>query len=465
MARNSLTTPTAWKELLVLQAPDGQLNPTVVVTGVNPWTAGMGTGGFPWSFGNHIQFAISSEDAAGLVISPGLSDPLDTFDDFPGLLSSIEIDHAGLPIPFAPQVERGASFEKTIQLAFSEPMTTATPPTITPQTANLSIRGVLDSAWGRDSTSPSATPPSAASSAFLRLAFSVKGACTELLVARSPGDLLLEVRDSAYFAPSASARLLFLDGLTGAFLGEASNLAAVDASLERLTLAIPLDADLPAGALVCAIAGGHASLAHYLTGSNDVITVDDATPFFVGEPVAVYEPRVGGAGEIQDLRTLTGVDTVTRVLHLSAPLTPGHGAASLVLPLNGQGGEVALRPGVALALQRDAAGGPNTELFVSAPTSLMVGDTVLVDADGLLGTTPDQAQAVVKQVKFAPATAGAPLSIIVDLPSTLTLLHGRSVVIGLGDSFLVGGTIGTAATAATPLDRHRDQFSPDGLLY
>jgi hypothetical protein len=95
----------------------------------------------------------------------------------------------------------------------------------------------------------------------------------------------------------------------------------------------------------------------------------------------------------------------------------------------------------------------------------MVGDTVLVDADGLLGTTPDQAQATVKQVKFAPAAAGAPLSIVVDLPPTLTLLHGRSVVIGLGDSFLVGGTVSTSTKTATPLDRHGDQFTPDGLLY
>jgi hypothetical protein len=465
MARNSLTAPTAWKELLVLQAPDAQLNPTVMVTGVNPWTAGLGTGGFPWSFGNHVLFAISSEDAAGLVINQGLSNPLDTVDEFPGMLTAIEIDHAGLPLPFTAGEERGASFEKTIGLTFSEPMTTASPPSITSQTANLAVREVVASAWGRDSSTPSATPPSAASTAFLLLALSVKGACTELLVARSPGDLLLAVRDSSYFAAGAATRLLFLDGTTGAFLGEASNVAAVDATLQRLTLATPLAADLPAGALACAITGGHASLAHYLAGADGSITVNDATAFFVGEPVAIYEPRVDGAGEIQDLRTVTGVDTAAGVLHLSAPLTPGHGAASLVLPLNGLGSEVALRPGAPLALQRDAIGGPGTELFVTAPTSVMVGDTVLVDADGLLGTTPDQAQAIVKQVKFAPASAGAPLSIVLDLPPTLTLLHGRSVVIGLGDSFLVGGTVSTSATAAAPLDRHRDQFTPDGLLY
>jgi hypothetical protein len=221
---------------------------------------------------------------------------------------------------------------------------------------------------------------------------------------------------------------------------------------------------VPSGALACAVSGGVAPVPHLVAESGARISVSDAAAFFVGEPVAVHEPGAAGAAPIHDVRTVAGLDSVAGLLVLSAPLTPGHGTASVVVPLNGLGGEVALRPSTPLTLQRDAAGGTDTELFVVGPTSVMVGDTVLVDGDGHLQTTPDQAQATVKQVKFAPGETG-PYSIVVDLPPSLTLLHGRSRVIGLGDSFGVGGTRDTTATGTTPLEPHGDQFSPDGFRY
>jgi hypothetical protein len=124
---------------------------------------------------------------------------------------------------------------------------------------------------------------------------------------------------------------------------------------------------------------------------------------------------------------------------------------------------VALRPSASLELVRDALGSTGVELFVAGPATVMVGDTVLVDADGLLGTTQDQAQGTVRQVRCDPGSASS--SIVVDLPRSLLLLHGRAVVIGLGDSFQVGGTRDTTAPAPAALDPHADQFSPDGLLY
>jgi hypothetical protein len=125
---------------------------------------------------------------------------------------------------------------------------------------------------------------------------------------------------------------------------------------------------------------------------------------------------------------------------------------------------VSLRPSASLSLQRDAAGGPDTEIFFTGPANVMVGDNVLVDADGHLGTTADQAQARVKEVRFAP-TGTTPCSIVLDLPASLSLIHGRASVIGLGDSFAVSGTRDSTAPAVTPLDPHGDQFSPDGLRY
>ncbi len=462
MARNTVTAPTAWQELLVVAAPDPNLDPTVVATGVNPWTAGLGTGGFPWSFGNHVQFAIASEDAQKVMSN--VSDPLDTADDFPGLLTSIAIDDAALPVPFDVRTERGATFVKTVRLSFSEPISTTAPPTLTSQSTNVTIRDIKATAWGDSGAAPSVNPPSAAANAFLRMTLTVKGACSELLVRRSAGDLILQVRDTSFFV--GATRLLFLDGSTGAFLGEAIGLAAVDATLSRLTLGAALVPDLPPGALVCALSGGGATVTQFGSSTGNRVMVEDATPFFVGEQVVIYQPQTGGAGQICDLRTVAGVDTVAtpNVLLLSEAPTDGHDTASVVLPLNGLGGEVSLRPSAPLVLQSDASGGPDTtELFVAGTANVMVGDTVLVDADGDLATTPDQAQATVKQVKFAPVGGTPSYSIVID--RSLTLLHGLAKVIGMGDSFKVGGTRDTSAAAVTALDPHRDQFSADGLLY
>ena len=464
MARNTLTAPTAYRELALVPAPDPSLNPTVVATGLNPWTAGLGTGGAPWSFTNHIEFTISSEDEKGVLTTNAISAPLDTVDVYPGHVTGVEIDLSTLPVPFDPQVERGATFTKTIRLTFSEPMRTEAPPTLTSQSANVNLRRVLSSTWGSDPALPANNPPSAAANAFLKVELTANGPCTELLVGRSPGDVVLVLRDASLVLPDPASRLVLLDGTTGAFLGEAGSVSIVNVETGQVGLGSPVSAEVPAGSLACTLDGGAFAVPRLASESGTRLSVTDATPFFVGEQVAVHEPSAGGAPAVHDVRTVAGVDTVEKVLVLSEPLSPGHGAASSVIPLNGLGGEVALRPGADMALVRDVIGGSDRELFVASPVSLMVGDTVLVDGDGRLGTTSDQAQAVVKQVRFAPAS-GTPCSLVVDLPPALLLLHGRAAVIGMGDSFGVGGTRDTTATAAIPLDAHGDQFSPDGRRY
>jgi hypothetical protein len=472
--RNTVTSPTDWKELLPpIAAPDPQLSPTVVARGIDPWTAGLGSGGFPWSFGNHLQFSVLSDDANGNPIDGGATASLETADEFPGVLTSVAVDDPALPAPFDAQLERGVTFTKAVRVSFSEPMRTDSWPTLTAMSGNVLRQRVIAAAWGSDEQHPSSTPSSAASHAFLAMEFTVRGPCTELLVARSTGDQLLELRDVSLFLARADARLLFLDPDAGAFVGEAENITTVAQSVSRIALQDGLGFDAPAGSLVCALSGGAVSVPTWEAASASSVQVSDATPFYVGEQVAIYEPQVGGSGEILDLLTVTGVDTRpgVNVLLLSAPPSGGHTSASrivplsgLALPLNGVGGEVALRPSEELSLQRDVLGGKNVEVFLSAPAAVMVGDTVLVDADGVLRTTFDQAQARVTQVRFAPSGAG-PYSIVVDLPPWLLLLHGRARVIALGDAFLVGGTRDTSAAELTPLDVHADQFSPDGLLY
>jgi hypothetical protein len=332
--------------------------------------------------------------------------------------------------------------------------------------ANVVSHRITSVAWGADPLTPSFTPTSAEAHAFLALEITVQGACTELLVDRAAGDLLLALRDVERFRAATDARLVFLDPDSGAFLGEAEGVTTVAPSVSRIALAAPLPFAAPGGALVCAISGGAAPVPTWQGATGARVSVSDASPFFVGEPVMVYEPQVAGTGAILDVLTVTGLDTTPggEVVVLSGTPSAGHTVASLVVPLNSLGGEVALRPSVELSLQGDVLGGPEVALPVGAPAPVMVGDTILVDADGDLQTTADQAQATVKQVRFAPSGAG-PSAIVVDLPASLLLLHGRARVIALGDAFRVGGTRDTSAAAPTALDPHADQFSPDGLLY
>jgi hypothetical protein len=472
LARNVVTSPTTWTEIAAaIEAPDPRSYPIVVAKGLKPWAFGLGTGGNPWSFGNAIELVVSADDAAGANIASGITAPLATSDEFPGVLTSVAIDPA-LPEPFAPHVERGVTFTKTFLLGLSEPMLTDVPPGLEVQhedgapEPNVRIRRVVASAWSADGQLPSGAPPSAAPYAIVQLELSVKGACTEVRVARSAGDLILVVRDATLFQVDPAAGVLLVDGATGAFVDAATGVSAVDGTLGRIALGTPLAADVPAGALACAISGGPSPLPSLVAESGARITVTDATPFFVGETVVVYEP----SARLLDVRTVAGVDSVDRVLALSAPLSAGHGPASVVVALNGLGGEVALRSSADLALARDAVGGTDTELFVADPQQVMIGDRVLVDADGDLRTVrakrplPDQVQATVKQVRLAPAPGALP-SIVVDLPAGMILVHGEAKVLGLGDAFAVGGTRDTTAKEITPLDPHADQFTADGLLY
>ena len=460
IARNTIGAPDS-AVLATIAAPDPTLDPTVVATGLNPWNAGLGHTSSPWSAGNGVAFAVVAESASGSVLSTSAA--LVTADEFPGMLTTVEVDRPGLAAPFALGTERGSSFTKSFHLGFTEPMQTVAVANLVPLSTNVVVRRIKAAAWGTE-RGPDVTSPALASHAWLDAELAVTGACTETTVDRYAGDRILAVRDASYFPQRPDARVVFLATADGAFLAEGAGVSAVNLALGRVTLSAPLSGDVPVGSLACVFAGGPGPVPRLVAGAGPRLVVDDATPFWIGEPVLVYEPQVAGTGQVSDVRTVTGVDTATRTLVLDAPLAAGHGTSSAIVPLPGLGGEVTLRPSMPLVLRRDALGGADAELFLAAPAPVRVGDTVLVDGDGDLGTTPDQVQARVKQVRLAPAS-GTAYSIVVDLPDDALLLHGLSVVVGLGDAFQVGGTRDSSASAPQPLDRHADQFSPDGFLF
>ncbi len=456
-AGNGTGLTLQWREVTVVAAPDPNTNPTIVAA-ANLFTQGLGYAGSPWLFGNEVDLAVTSEDVNGFQSPIDGTKILATKDSFGGLITGVAVD-VNTTFPFASNVERGSSFVKSLRLDFSEPMNATSPLALTSGSSNLTVGKLNNLGWS-NSTTPSATPLNTGTSAFANVSLSVKGACTELLADRAPGDALLPVRDSSLFAAGATSRAVLLNPGAGGFLFEVLNIASVQPAV--ITLGAPIAAAAPAarsGSLLCALQAP-ATLAKAVTISTSAtVVVDDASSFFPGEPVLVYEPQAGGAGQVFDQRLVNGVDTTTNTLVLSAALTAGHTAATVVLAMNVLGGEVALRNPQALALTQDVAGAAGIDLPLAGTASVLVGDTVLIDADGDMKTTTDQVQAKVKAVKMA----GAAPAITVDLPTSLTLLHGRARVIALGDSLNVAGVHDTSS-ATSKLDTHRDQFTADGTL-
>ncbi len=445
-----------------IQLPDPNQAQSVVATNVSPWALHLGYTAGPWAFGNHIQFAVTSEDALGFTSSIDPSKILDTGDTFGGLLTTASID-VNASVPFAATTELGDTFVKALQLGFSEPMRTQTTPQLTALANRVSIKKVLASAWANGSGSLGQSFDSA-TQAFLSVEFNSGGTCTEVTVARSPGDTLIVVRDASYFSAGASSSLVFLSS-GGQFVAEAVGLTAVDPTTNRITLTTPLanGISLQQGSLVCALQGATVATVP-VAPTTSTLTASSAVQFAVGDLVLFYEPKNGSAAPIVDVSTVVGVDTTTNAVVLSTAPNAGHTTASLLLRMPALGGERALRSASQLAITKDIVGGAGATFTLAAPaTQLAVGDTVLVDADGDLKTTNDQAQVKVTALSFAPTAQPLVYSFTADLPATLTLLHGKSKVIALGDAFSVTGTKDSSGNST--LDVHRDQFTSDGELF
>jgi Carboxypeptidase regulatory-like domain len=465
-AGNGATAFLDWEQIATTAAPDPTVT-TQVIAQVNPWSPdtgrALGYGGAPWAFGNHVQFTVLSQDALGFTSPIDTTKVLDTADTFGGLITSIDVDSGAV---YPSQQERGTSFTKAVHVTFSEPMnSSSSTPTITSGNTNLTVVKVLASTWGNGNAPGVAL--NGANAAFENLQLSVKGACSEVTVVRSAGDTLVPVRDTANFL--SGARVLFLaSSAPPAYIGEATiaGTAGVDTVNKLLTLSTGMATSTPQGSLVCALSG--ATEAIFTAQGTGTINVSDATPFFVGEMVAIYEPQLNATPPVYDVRTVQGVDTVAKLLLLSGgPLQAGHTPnTSVVVPLNGGNfgsQEVQLRGAVQMDLAKDASGARAVDLFVAGPYGeVMVGDQLLVDADGDLKTTNDQQVVTINQVKFAPTTTPAAFSVVVDLQSVL-LIHGKSKVIALGDSFKVTGTKDSSGNNK-PLDTHRDQFTADGAV-
>jgi hypothetical protein len=203
--------------------------------------------------------------------------------------------------------------------------------------------------------------------------------------------------------------------------------------------------------------------------SPGAVTVSSAAAFRVGQQVAYYEPAAGTVPGILDLRTVVYLDTVTGTLGFSVAPSPGHTTASVIFPLDGVTGEYALRAPTTVAPASDTAPGTNVSIGLNVSTDAVVGDSVLLDGDGDLTTTTDQALVKVVAVRYPPSASWQEL-VLDQVPASVgTLRRGTSVIRLLGDAFSVSGVANTAPVAAgasaRPLDRHGARFAADGSIF
>ncbi len=100
----------------------------------------------------------------------------------------------------------------------------------------------------------------------------------------------------------------------------------------------------------------------------------------------------------------------------------------------------------------------------------MKGDSILIDQDGDLNTTTDQAIVTVQNVKSTnnDPTWGTRLRVTVNLPASLLPLLDSSpaTLTALGDSFQVGNVQDTSATSsAKALNPRQSIAAPSGTIY
>jgi hypothetical protein len=478
-----LGTTQQWQEVATpVTAPSPELSP-ILATTIDPYQFPVITySALPWAFNESVQFALTCEDAAGFQspINDTMTSVLPTTDTFGGLLLNVAIDPPASP-PYSSTTELGVTFYKTFRLDFSEPMNPQSPPTIV-GTGNLRVNSTSALVpgtprfvgWG-DTNDASTIPLNAASSAYVNVSMTAVGACTETLVDRFVGDEHIQVRDMTVFDESAETSVVFLNATTGRYIYEATGISK---TANDIVLAVPITGMgtlpvIPAHSLACTLTSETlVTKTNSISAGSNILTVQNAALFYVGETVLVYEPRGANPQPVADIRVIAGVDTSGGHIVLNSAPSAGHQMmTTIVVPMNVLGGEYQLRPMVDMSSQvaGDVTGGPGATINFLGVEPIMVGDYVLVDADGDLKTTTDQVVTVVTVVQFDPsAMPTKKFLLMADLPPTMFLYEKTSKVIGLGDSFFVGGTHDTSTLVpmvARPLDQHQDHFSPGGFLY
>lgn len=408
--------------------------------------------GAPWLLGNGIELAVTT------VNHEGRETPLDpsrtlTLRDTraPGLLSA-SADHQN-PNQNPRTPSAGVRLSRELQLSFSEPMDASTLPQVQVKSGNLSLASSAAASW--NPLLPN-VPVELSDILTIPVTLRTKGSCTEVLVDRlgfpageaRSGDKVLVVSDASALPSGASNQLIFVSADGDTLLGESDNIVSSDQASGQVVLAKPLEFDVPAGSLACLASVSPDAVALVTDFDHDEdpssLKVSDPTLFFRGQQIVLYLAPKGEDPGAFDRVEVSHVDTVSRTIHVSAPLSDLHAKdKSVALPLDFMP-EYRLRPWEELELAADVEGAKNVEVSLefSPELMLMVGDHVLFDVDGDLLSSHDRVEVKIKQVRFSPAVSGGEperFRISVDLPAGTHYLRGVSRVIALGDSFEISG--------------------------
>ena len=429
------------------------------------------------SLGNKLDFAVTAVDYNGF------ESPLDTTKAF--TLSDVTYasidwasgDTGGSGAAQQSTTELGtAGIKKVFSLTFSEAMNGTGTPSITPVGGN--IMGISTAtpllSWNADALRPENTSSAAVLGP---VTMAVRGACVPLTcsVSSQLPDQRACVSSVAPLSGANGNKIFFVDAFgnvqnTGASTQTWVTVSGVNTTTNVLSFSPGAQATMSTGSFIFAcpaysIAGSVATLAQATTTTSAVIHVDNASIFYPNETVNLFDTSTSTLFHSQVVLVDTSANTVT----LSSATSVVMSGTTTFMSAAPQDFEYGYRPVTVPTLSEDTTVSATTTLSFDnsiKATTVMVGDAVLIDVDGNLNTANDRFFATVAGVKLNSVgttpgviTLGAAPTGLPSLPSGTTLVHSTSLVMLLGDSFAVGGSLADTS-GNLGLNSYRDHFSP-----
>ena len=253
------------------------------------------------------------------------------------------------------------------------------------------------------------------------------------------------------------------------------NQNGVDLVHNDLTFASLVVDDLPFGEGVtqiyaCNMNGATVTTRRTVPGDT-TLAVQTPSIFYPGGRIVIFDTD---GGQMTDLlvTTVTHVTTTTSSIRIADPISPTWALGAAVLPFAPEASAYEARRATRPVIRSVA---PNQTIafdMIDTDDRIMVGDLVLVDIDGYLDTTDDRGFATVSVLVMEvdrPATAadendyhvvlGAPLVGMPALPGATVVQRDESLVIFLGDSFVVNAAELVDTSGNAGLDGFRSRFS------
>lgn len=319
--------------------------------------------------------------------------------------------------------------------------------------------------------------------------FDFRGACSMLTEPSAGSDNTVIVHDTEIF--EGGGEVFFLQGGNPGQLAhpQSHTIVGVQPGVGQIALLDSLEASgggaLSAGDFACFAAasdGVSTPVQEALSGGTTIVTTDEPHLFYPNQPILIYSQTPSPVVHAANVRRIRQ-PVFAQIGPNLVPVDPGELEIDSPVPFDRETAVVMPRPSnqmnfrklTVLDLATDAQTTGVAQLQFGASSmeasTIISGDALLIDVDGLLDTVDDRYFTAVAEVQMEqddPSSGGldetdfhafieAQPGELVALPPGLFLQAGTTLVIHLGDSFGLAGYSDTSGNSG--LQSHMDQFS------